>query len=162
MMERILRSLRWVSIVAVVASFVGGLLMLYVGASGMVEAVVSHMGRADIPEIGLKFAALIRVVESLDAFLVALALLIFSGGVYSLFILEPDRATWMPEALRPRTLGDLKQTLAEIIVLVLFVLYLDEILRAQDRTDWALLLGLPVGIALLGLAIRLVNFTHKS
>ena len=121
MLDQSLRKLRWVSLVAVVASFVGGLLMLHVGANGMVDAVVSYASRANAPDVGLKFTALIRVIESLDAFLVALALLIFSAGVFSLFIQDPEDAgaSWMPAALRPRTLGDLMQTLAEIIVLVL-------------------------------------------
>ena len=164
MIGRILRELRWVTVVAVIASLLGALLMLYVGASGTVEAINSYLRLAEEPGPGLKFTALIRVIESLDAFLVALALLIFSMGVFTLFIQDPGETQIapLPDSLRPKTLGDLKQTLAEIILLVLLVLYLDEVLRAADRSDWELLIGLPAGIALLAAAVRLVDLRHKE
>lgn len=116
-------------------------------------------------------AAIIGVIESLDRFLIAIVLLYFAYGVYTLFIHPEEReeALALPAWLRVRQIGQLKQVVAELIVVILFVLFLRQALQSFSGPDatlsWneiATLLVLPVSTVLLGLALKLVELHPKS
>ncbi len=100
---------------------------------------------------------MIAVVESVDAFLIALAMLIFALGVFNLFIGELK----LPgEWLRVKSIERLKQVLMEVILVVLAVLFLRGLFLFEDL-PWRLLV-IPVAVALLALAVRLVGWRSES
>lgn len=116
-------------------------------------------------------SAIIGVIESLDRFLIAIVLLYFAYGVYSLFIHPDEREEQfaLPAWLRVRQIGQLKQVVAELIVVILFVLFLRQALQSFSGADapltWnaiATLLLLPVSTVLLGFALKLVELHPKS
>lgn len=115
-------------------------------------------------------AAMINVIESLDRFLIAIVLLYFAYGVYSLFIHPEEHETELalPAWLRVVQIGQLKQVVAEVIIVVLLVLFLRVALEAfqgpRTQMSWqqmATLVLLPVCTALLALALRLVQLHPK-
>jgi uncharacterized membrane protein YqhA len=115
-------------------------------------------------------ASVISIIEGLDRFLIAIVLLYFSYGVYSLFIHPEQHETELalPAWLRVQQIGQLKQVVAEVIIVVLFVLFLRVALEAYQGPDISLswlkiagLLLLPLCTALLALALRLVELHPK-
>jgi uncharacterized membrane protein YqhA len=115
-------------------------------------------------------ASVISVIESLDRFLIAIVLLYFAYGVYSLFIHpeEHESELALPAWLRVGQIGQLKQVVAEVIIVVLLVLFLRIALEAfqvpRIEMSWqqiATFVLLPVCTALLALALRLVQLHPK-
>jgi uncharacterized membrane protein YqhA len=163
-----LARLRYVTIVSVVFSFVGSLLMLYLGAAKIIQACRIYFFQQPIADgapayLDYSERTMIAVVESIDAFLIALVLIIFSAGVYTLFIGElsglgrDGRWAWM----RIGNVERLKQVLVELILVVLAVLFLRLALWEAEQLQWELLI-LPAGIALLAAALKLVGWRTEK
>ncbi|MGR3454198.1 YqhA family protein [Pseudooceanicola sp.] len=161
---------RYLSILAVVGSLAGSILMFFLG---LFNIYVAFSEGLQLPEDGISTfgtAAVITVIEGLDRFLIAIVLLYFAYGVYTLF-LHPERSQAelaLPAWLRVNSIGQLKQVVAEVIIVVLFVLFLRFALEAFSHgnatLEWkriATLLLLPVSILLLALALRLVQLHPK-
>jgi uncharacterized membrane protein YqhA len=161
--------LRFVTIIPVICSFFGSLLMFYVGAVKTVKAFRVYLlhgtaGSERIPSyLDFSEQATILVVEAVDAFLLGLVLLVFSIGVYTLFIGElklagaEERFAWM----RIHSIEKLKKVLMEVVLVVLAVLFLRVALYEAENLEWVLLV-LPTGIALLALTIKLVGWPAAS
>jgi len=87
-------ALRYITLVPVLLSFVGVIVMFFIGAVETWEAVEALLtfftGNAAEHDAALKTSALM-LIRSVDAFLLGLVLLIFSYGIYDLFVsrLEP-------------------------------------------------------------------------
>lgn len=90
---------------------------------------------------GLKALSL-GLIESIDGFLVATVFVIIGVGLYGLFI---DPETPLPSWLVIRKLGDLKDKLASLVVVVLAVLFLGQIVTWDGERD---LLGFGAAVAL--------------
>lgn len=169
---------RFLTAAAVLGSLAGSVLMFYVGLANIWEAYVEGLpleGGGEDGEGSLGTVAVIGVIEALDRFLIGIVLLYFAYGVYSLFIHpeqdaeQAERAVAMPVWLRVRQIGQLKQVVAEVIIVVLFVLFLRTALQAFDGTtdafetrQIATLLLLPVGTLLLAAALRLAQLHPKG
>ena len=101
---------------------------------------------------------MIAVVESIDAFLISMVLLVFSVGTYSLFIGEiPSDGRWA-EALQVRSVSKLKQVLMEVIMVIMTVLFLRELLLYESQQLYWELLVVPITIALIALSLKWVNW----
>ena len=168
--RRIVVGSRFLSLVAVVGSFAGSVLMFFLGAYNIYEAFVRGL-RVEGDEPGqFGTGAVISVIEGLDRFLIAIVLLYFAYGVYALFIHpgEPEETLALPDWLRVKQIGQLKQVVAEVIIVILLVLFLKAALQAYHTPEVALdamqiaSLGLlPISVALLALALRLVELHPK-
>jgi len=163
---------RFLTLIAVFGSLAGSLLMFFLGIVKVYTAF-SDVIREPYGDKNIAFgaSAIIGVIESLDRFLIAIVLLYFGYGVYSLFIHPEEREEQfaLPAWLRVRQIGQLKQVVAELIVVILFVLFLRQALQSFSGADAALtwnaivtLLLLPVSTVLLGLALKLVELHPKS
>lgn len=115
--------------------------------------------------------AVISVIEALDRFLIAIVLLYFAYGVYTLFLhpQEPEEDLALPEWLKVRQIGQLKQVVAEVIIVILLVLFLRLALQAFHREDATLeptqiatLLVLPLSVLFLALALWFVQLHPKQ
>lgn len=169
-------SSRFLTAAAVVGALCGAVLMFLLGLYEIYRAfehVVMGPGEA-VDGVAVGAAAVISVIEALDRFLIAIVLLYFAYGVYSLFI-HPEQAPEeaqeelaLPQWLRVKQIGQLKQVVAEVIVVILFVLFLRVALQVFQGpgvsltwTQIGTLLLLPVAAALLALALRLVALHPK-
>jgi len=172
----IMLSSRYLTIMAVIGSLVSSILMFMLGLYDILMAFMhglSHpIGEASKGSPGA--LAVIKVIEGLDRFLIAIVLLYFAYGVYSLFI-RPEQALQggkeelaLPSWLRVKEIGQLKQVVAEVIIVILFVLFLRVALQLFQSENMILnwskiltLLTLPVCTVLLAIALRFVELHPK-
>ncbi len=162
---------RFFTILAVIGSLASSVLMFFLGIFNIYEAFRYGLADGSVGD-GAPYgtAAIISVIESLDRFLIGIVLLYFAYGVYSLFIHpeESEEKLELPAWLRVRQIGQLKQVVAELIVVILLVLFLRVALQSFGEpnlelnwTQIATILLLPVSTALLALALRLVELHPK-
>ncbi|MCG9786063.1 YqhA family protein [Vibrio barjaei] len=167
MTKRLLVQFRYVSWIAIIGSMAGSVLLFLIGAAKTYNAFgvfllnaeppseLLHLDRADI--------AISYLIKSLDTFLVALVLFIFSHGVYTLFIKnktaeETDSTlSW----IKTPNIGHLKNKLAEVIIIILFVKFLELVLINFNQLQWEMLV-LPSAIVLLSGGLKLLGLNqHK-
>jgi uncharacterized membrane protein YqhA len=161
---------------AVVGSLAGSILMFFLGLYDIFlafERGLTAMAE-DLAEGSPGALAVINVIEGLDRFLIAIVLLYFAYGVYSLFI-RPEEALHeskeelaLPGWMRITEVGQLKQVVAELIVVIIFVLFLRVALQVFQSSDLSLnwqqiftLLLLPACTTLLGIALKLIELHPK-
>jgi len=162
---KVLSKLRYVAVIAVISSFVASAIMFFIGGMKVFKGAYylftgaqpqwapSHSTPADL--------ATIQIVASLDSFLIALALLYFGYGIYAL-VIDPESPakSKAPSWLVPKGIKDLKETLARVIIVILFVLFLDQLWMHLYDLTWEILV-LPASIALLALALKLMGLKEK-
>jgi uncharacterized membrane protein YqhA len=172
--RRLFWATRLLTLVAVLGSLTSAVVMFFLGAANTVDAL-RLMGRRSTPgeeEIGLPpdETMIVMMMDGLDRFLIGLVLLFFAYGVYGLFI-RPEltsRELGLPEWVHVERIGQLKQKLAEVIVVVLFVLFLRVALQTfheigvpMSTESLGRFLLLPVSILLLAAALRLAQL-HRT
>ncbi len=167
-MQALLR-LRYLTVAAIGFSAVAALLMFVMGAVTMVQAVGIYAGSGEDPALSSDAAldATVKVVTGLDQFLLALFLVIFASGVYSLWW-SPESAgvdevpKAIPRWLSVRTVSDLKLQLVEVIAVILAVLFLKVLLEItkSDVLPWTVLV-LPAGVLLLAGAVWLIRNAER-
>ena len=162
---------RYLAFIAVIGSLAASLLMFILGFSNVVQAYLHWLpGVVEPNGLDASSAAIISVIEALDRFLIAIVLLYFTNGVYSLFIRRERPASGIPldHWLRVNSIGQLKQVVAEVIIVVLFVLFLRVAIEVFHETGaeptWrqiGFVLLLPTSTLMLALALRLVELHPK-
>jgi uncharacterized membrane protein YqhA len=160
--ETALWNSRLVVLLAVVASLLTAFVMFYV-ASVDAWYLITHLfeysseGLKGAERAAMRNEIVTHVVEIIDGFLLATVLLIFSLGLYELFISKIDQAKQSEtesNVLLINNLDDLKNRLAKVILMILIVKFFEHALSMQF--DSALnLLAFAGGIALIGLALYL-------
>jgi uncharacterized membrane protein YqhA len=104
-----------------------------------------------------------HTIEVVDGYLLATALLIFALGLYELFVsdLEVARGGKENKILMIRSLDDLKNRLAKVILMILIVALFDEAIKLEihNPTDLLLMGG---SIASIGLALYLSHAAEGS
>jgi uncharacterized membrane protein YqhA len=161
---------RFVTFTAVLASTIGALLMIFIGFKETIAAFSEQVAPQD-GALKPDDASAIHLISALDRFLMAIVLLYFAYGIYLLFV-RPERLSedlGVPPWLNVEGIGQLKQTLAEVIVVVLFVLFLRvalETFSAQSpELTWQeglKILLLPLSILMLSAALKLAELHPKS
>lgn len=157
---------RYISWTAIIGSLLGSLLLFIVGALKIINAfrVVifnyipenkAHLHPADI--------ATTYLIKSLDTFLIALVLFIFAHGVYTLFISNKiyDDGNGVLKWIRTPNIGHLKNVLAEVIVIILFVKFLEVVFVNIDNLKWEILI-LPASIVLLALGLKFLSLNKED
>lgn len=168
--RRVVLGSRYLAVIAVIGTFAGSILMFVLGIYNIYLAFTQGFGGVDQEPGEFGTGAVISVIEGLDRFLIAIVLLYFAYGVYSLFMHPEEREEdlALPAWLKVEQIGQLKQVVAEVIVVILLVLFLRVALQAfhapTGEIGWSRLafIGLlPVSIALIALALRLVELHPK-
>ncbi len=162
-LERIFEGFLWnsrlVVLVAVLASLAVAFAIFYMASVDAVTLVghvldYAHLETAAREEMLKKTIA--HVVAIIDGYLLAMVLLIFSLGIYELFISRIDQAddSTASRILSIRNLDDLKNRLAKVILMILVVNFFE---HSIDMTfdNPADILSFAGGIALIGLALYL-------
>ena len=164
--ENIFESVLWESrlavLFAVIASLFSSLAVFYMAT---VDAyyMISHLGEYASPALDsaarneLRSATITHVVEIVDGYLLATVLLIFSLGLYELFISKIEKAEQSEKAsnvMLITSLDDLKGRLAKVILMILIVKFFEHAIGMSFKSPLDLLY-LAAGICLLGLALFL-------
>ena len=158
--ESILWDSRLIVIVAVITSLITSLAMFYI-ATADAYFMVSHLGEYISPELtqdaraSLRSSTVTHVVEIIDGYLLATILLIFSLGLYELFIgkiEKADKSETSSSVLLIESLDDLKSRLAKVILMILIVKFFEHAIAMKFEVALDLLY-LAGGIALIGVAL---------
>lgn len=156
MLRRILASSRFITLIAVIGTFVGSSALI------VYEALVIGATLIDVwqaGEISPKAAKLFAVglIEAVDVFLIAIALYIISLGLFALFV---DDKLPLPRWLRIEDLDDLKGHLVSVVIAVLAVLFLREAV-AWDGTSDLLAFGAALALVIAALTFYLSRLGHE-
>lgn len=167
--ESALWNSRFIVLFAVIASLLTAIAMFFIAT---VDAwyMILHVFDYASPSMDtaarntLRAATVTHVVEIIDGYLLATVLLIFSLGLYELFISKIDIASLSKTAsnvLIINSLDDLKSRLAKVILMILIVRFFEYAIDIHIDTAMNLLY-LAAGIALIGLALYLSHEADKS
>lgn len=161
--EQILWNSRFVVITAVIANLLGGLVMFYVASVDAVQLLIhlseyASTGLDSAEHAQMRAEAVAHIVELLDGYLLGTMMLIFSLGLYELFIKKIDAAEASSadssKVLVIHSLDDLKGRLGKVVIMILIVKFFE--LSMTMAFNGALeVLYLALGIALIGLALYL-------
>lgn len=156
--EKSLWHSRLVVLVAVLASLLVSFGMLYVSTRDAID-LIGHMIHypGDGDRMEARSAIVTHVVEVVDGYLLATILLIFALGLYELFVSRIDIAEGSEFASRLlliRSLDDLKDRLAKVVLLILVVKFFEYALQLEIRTSLELL-WLGLGVMLVAAALWL-------
>lgn len=167
--ESMLWNSRFIVLFAVVASLFTSIAMFYIATVDAWYMVIHLLeyaspGLGEVARSTLRAETVTHVVEIVDGYLLATVLLIFSLGLYELFISEIDIASQSKTAsnvLIINSLDDLKSRLAKVILMILIVRFFEFAIRMKFETALDLLY-LSGGIALIGLALYLSHEADKK
>ena len=130
-------------LLATVAAFAWGTLKTV----DTISLVVSSQGRDK--------AITVELIEIVDSFLIATALLIFTVSLYDLFIDKLD----LPEWMLAHNLYELKTKLSSVIVLVMAVKFLEKLLDVKDAAS---LLQIGAATALMSAVLIAFGYFGKK
>ena len=150
--------LRYAAAIAVISSFFSSLLLFIVGGVKTFKGIYNYFNFfVSSPASGHltpEDKAVATIIESLDAFLIALVLIYFGYAIYSLAISKNQvLEQYCPDWLTAHSVGELKETLCQLIIVILFVLFARMVWLSLPDLSWDILI-LPVSIALLSLSLK--------
>lgn len=172
-LERVFEGLLWrsrlVVLAAVLASLASSLAMFY---TATVDAwyMIIDLGEYASPTLDdsartqMRGSTIAHVVGILDGYLLATVLLIFSLGLYELFISKIDEAEHSEmgsKVLVIHNLDDLKARLGKVVLMILIVKFFEHALGMafNNPLDMLYFAG---GIALIGLALYLSHTSERQ
>ncbi len=153
---------RLVVLVAVLASLAVSFCMFFVATVdviGLLGHMLHYPETADAGRMEARSAIVTHVVEVVDGYLLATILLIFALGLYELFVSRIDVAEgseFAERVLLIRSLDDLKDRLAKVVLLILVVKFFEYALQMEIKTTLELL-WLALGIMLVSAALWLTH-----
>ena len=133
--ERSLWSLRFIVILGVIFGALSAIVLFLAGSREIYDLVVgyiqggSHLSHEDI---------LIGIIGAVDFYLIGLVLIIFTFGIYELFISDIDIARiegGFGSLLDIKNLDDLKNKIIKVIIMVLIVTFFQRILSMKFTTS---------------------------
>jgi len=158
-LQRLLLNSRFIVLIAVGVSLLVGLgmfLVATVDAAFLVAPVVTYpFAHSNADHEVLRNHVVTHIVEVVDGYLLASAMLIFAFGLYILFIarISPSEQSQLPGGvLMIRTFDDLKDRLAKVVLLILIVKFFEHALEMPVERPLDLLF-MALAIALVAVAI---------
>ncbi|WP_192878014.1 MULTISPECIES: YqhA family protein [Arenibacter] len=158
---------RYISIIAVISSLIGSLLLFFVGAwktYGAIKIVLfDYVPKGNEGLLPVDIAT-VYLMKSLDTFLIALALFIFAYGVFTLFISNKNNSAednGVLKWIRSPNIGHLKNVLAEVIIIILFVIFLEVIVENVNNLKWEFLI-IPISVLLLALGLKFLKLDNDE
>lgn len=167
MIEKIFESGLWRSrlftMLAVIFSMIGSIILFFVASMDiwnvmlLIYSMIIHHAH---PE-HLHEDVVANIIGAIDLYLIAIVMLIFSLGVYELFISKIDEAESSESGsnvLQIHSLDQLKDKIAKVIVMVLVVNFFQRVLHT-DYNGALEMLYFAGSILLLAVAL---HFLHKG
>ena len=162
--ENFLWSSRYLVLLAVISSLLASLILFLIGTLDIVKLIIDlvNASRGTGPAMDLHGAVLGTIVGSIDIFLIAVVSLIFSFGLYELFISHIDAADTSESSniLDIGSLDVLKDKIGQVIIMALVVRFFQFVLAMKmENISQMLLFAASVGI--LSLALFLMHLGKK-
>lgn len=157
---------RFVILTAVLGSLLAGIAIFYMATVDVVNLFLHALHYADSSlseqaRKALHDSTVTHIVEVVDGYLLATVMLIFSLGLYELFISDIDQAHGSRASSKILVIGsldDLKSRLAKVILMILIVTLFQEAINMKLNTPLDLVY-LGGSIALIALALY---FSHAA
>ncbi|MDP3111639.1 MAG: YqhA family protein [Thermodesulfovibrionales bacterium] len=137
-MENLLSKSKHLILIAVIASFIASAAAFLLGAAKVIFLIINI-----VKSYGKDPLTAIALIEVMDTFLIAAALLIFAVGIYQLSI----EAISLPEWLVVNNLRDFKTKLSSIAILIMVFIFIRHLVEWRD----------PQGTYYFGIAVALVS-----
>jgi uncharacterized membrane protein YqhA len=160
---------RFVILTAVIGSLFAGIAIFYMATVDVVYIFQHawHYADSNLTDEARKLlhdSTVSHIVEVVDGYLLATVMLIFSLGLYELFISDIDQAHGeraSSKILVIHSLDDLKSRLAKVILMILIVTLFEEAINIHIATPLDLVY-LGASIALIALALYLSHAAEKG
>lgn len=164
--EGMLWNSRFMVLTAVIGSLLAGVAIFYMATVDVVNLFshALHYADSSLTEEARKAlhdSTVSHIVEVVDGYLLATVMLIFSLGMYELFISDIDQAHGTKSSskiLVINSLDDLKSRLAKVILMIMIVTLFEEALNMHLES--------PLDLVYLGAAIALISLalylTHAA
>lgn len=151
----------WV-LLAVITGLIASIALFIIGSFDAAD-VVSKMWRYYVladHSLNIHETAVSEIIGAIDLFLIAIVLLIFSFGIYELFVSQIDVAQGHNSSriLEIHSLDELKDKIAKVIIMVLIVKYFQMVLGMEFNGALEMLY---LSASILGLSLALF-FLHKG
>lgn len=167
--EKFLWSSRFVVIIAVVSSLVLALFTFYFATAEVINIIYSYFaGMAQVADLAdkkaLKTDVIVGIIKVIDVYLLGIFMLIFSYGLYELFISKIDDALTSETSknvLLIKSFDDLKTRLGNVVLLILVVNFFQHAVEIT-YTDSLSLLYLGIGILVISGAIYLSHLKDHA
>ena len=158
-MLRFALALRFVTLVAAVGVGFGAMMMFWLGAAKL----AGGMSFVFLAEGTQAQSVITAVMEATDAFLFGIVLVVFAYGITFGFAFDLPSAVRakLPPWMRVEGIGELKNTLIEIILVYLIVDFATDVAEVETRVSWDMLLK-PAAIFLIAGALRLLRNTGSE
>jgi uncharacterized membrane protein YqhA len=152
-------SLRAIMLIGSVGALVGSLLMFLQGGVFLHEAWHTILAEGD----AVQKQVTVPVLEAVDSFLFGIVLVIFAYGIAIgfVFTLPEGYGERLPVWMKVGGVGQLKATLAEVVIVVLIVIFARVVVEAQGKFEWSMLV-LPASILMISVALRMIELGSKQ
>mgnify|MGYP006176090603 CR=1 FL=1 len=160
LVERIFETCLWNSrfavLLAVVFGLISALTVFVVGSLEVIKALQYVLSPKDAQHSML----LGKIIAAIDLYLIGVVLLLFSFGIYELFISKIDIARRNQEikVLEISSLDELKNRILKVIIMVLVVSFFQRVLAMKFTTPLEMMY---LAISILALTIG-IHFMHKQ
>ena len=152
-------SLRAIMLIGSVGALVGSLLMFLQGGVFLHEAWHTILAEGD----AVQKQVTVPVLEAVDSFLFGIVLVIFAYGIAIgfVFTLPEGYGQRLPVWMKVGGVGQLKATLAEVVIVVLIVIFARIVVEANGHLQWSMLV-LPASILMISAALRMIELGSKE
>ena len=146
--EKLLWSVRYITILAVILSIIAAFTLIILGSWDIIEAVIFYNPLFD-ESISNNNDLLFKIISAIDLFLIGIVLLIFGFGIYELFVSEINfaNAKFTESTLKIRDLDQLKNKIIKVVIIVLIVKFFEKVLKFSENFTT------PMDILYFGLSI---------
>lgn len=149
--ERLLVSSRWMILLVVISGILSALLMVAIGTyevyTSMTETLLMVFGHTLNVEAASN-TIMSNIISSIDAYLIATVLLLFSVGLYELFISKIDHfdtENTRGKILEITNLDQLKEKLGKLIIMILIVSFFERAINLHiEHAVELLYIGLSI------------------
>lgn len=159
--EGLLVNSRFLVMLSVIFSLLGATVLFVVASYDIISATIKawgyYMGDSSVD---LHADGVSTIIGAIDLYLIAVVLLIFSFGLYELFISRIEALESMSlkdaDILTIKSLDQLKDKLGKVVLMVLIVSFFQKVLHMNFSTPLEMLY-LALAILALGVALYLMN-----
>lgn len=154
--------LRFILLVPILISFAGSIVTFALGGINIYKSIEALV----IKKETASEAVILPLVKGLDAFLIGIILIIFSFGIYDFFVSELDPAEHAgirKDWFKFDSTGELKSKLIELILVILAILFFENMIGAEGSFDNpASYLIIPLGAAILAISIGFFKWATEE
>lgn len=161
-LERLLWESRLILVLAVVASILACVLLVFLGTYDIALLIVKLLKAIFLIDGNIEYLykeSITRIIGAVDSYLIATVLLIFGLGLYELFISKIEhieKDTKSSKILMIHSLDQLKDKIAKVIIMVLIVTFFKYSI-SNENWNMTNLLMLSIGILLVAISLYLMN-----